>query len=294
MSSIIFAILAGISVTMQNSINGLMTPLIGAMGTSFTGFVIQLFLLLLYQFLKERKLISLKKVPPLYFSSGFIAAITVGTIGFCVSRMGSAVTTCCSVAGQMIMSALVDHFGLFGTQKHTFSGRRLPGFLLILSGVLSINLIGGSGIGEASLSFLFLAMCLGACAILIRTLNFRASQVTGSSIGGGIVNSLSGTVSGLFLFILTAGFKPDFSVYARIPASYYLAGVFGTSCLLFNIAAYQRQNIFYATIFMLIGQVGTGILMDILVFHSLSFGKCIGIAIILSGVLLDKLLTRQK
>ncbi len=290
MDSIIFAVLAGIAVTMQNSMNGLMTPVIGAMGTSAIGFTVQVILITTYQLLKERRMVSIKNVPPIYFSSGVIATITVGTIGVCVSQMGSAVTTCCSVAGQIIMSTIVDHFGLFGTKKKAFKLKRVPGFLMILGGVLIINLLGGSGANSVSLGYLFLAVFLGFCAIVIRTLNHKATQAAGSSIGGGFINSLSGMVSGWLFFFLVSGFHPNFSLLPQVPAICYLAGVFGTGSLLFNIFAYRKENIFYATIFMLLGQVSTGILMDVYMFHSLSSGKCIGIAIILVGVLLDKML----
>lgn len=79
-------------------------------------------------------------------------------------------------------------------------------------------------------------------------------------------------------------------MFPQIPIACYFAGAFGTGSLILNILAYRKENIFYATIFMLLGQVTTGILMDIYMFHALSVGKCIGIAIILAGVLFDKIL----
>ena len=294
MPSILFAMLAGIAVTVQNSLNGLMNPFIGAMGTSLVGFSIQLILLLLYQACVVRRRLSLKRVPLAYYSSGLIAVIVVGTIGFCVSRMGSAVTTCCSVAGQILMSALVDHFGLFGSPRHRFTKNRVGGFALILAGVLSINLVGGSSTGRAPLSLLLLALLLGCGAIVVRTLNHKSTQATGSMIGGGVVNSMSAAFFSLILFLATTGFHPDLSAFTAFPPAYYSAGLFGGACLLLNIAAYERQNVFYATVFMLIGQVATGIVADLLVFHSLSAGKCVGIAIVLAGVLMDKQRTRNR
>ena len=294
MFTILCAVLAGICVTLQNSLNALMNPFIGAMGTSAAVFVIQLVLLLAYQACVVRRRIRLRDVPPGYYSSGLIAVVVIGMIGYCVSQMGSAVTTCCSVAGQIIMSALVDHFGLFGSARHRFTARRVAGFALILAGVLVLNLAGGASAGRTPLQLLLLAVLLGCGAVVVRTLNFKATQATGSTIGGGIVNSLSGAFFGLLLYFIVHGFRPDLSAFTAFSPAYYTAGLFGGACLLLNIAAYARQNVFYATIFMLIGQVATGIAMDLLVFHALSAGKCLGMAIILTGVLLDKLLTRAR
>ena len=61
-----------------------------------------------------------------------------------------------------------------------------------------------------------------------------------------------------------------------------------------SIIAYKRLETFYATVFMLIGQICAGVVIDLLVFHALTWGKAIGIAMIVLGVLIDKLVTRSK
>ncbi len=293
MMPILFAILAGISVTMQNSLNGLMTPIVGAMGVSLAGFTIQTILMTGFQLGTEKNLSCLKKIPVIYYSSGLISTFVVGILGICVARMGSTVTQCCSVAGQILMSTIVDHFGLFGNKKHYFTVTRLPGFALILGGVLAMNLIGNNTSSNLPLPLLLIGICLGACAVMARTMNSRASQYADSAVGGGITNSVGGMASGLIFFLFMTGFHPDFSSFAQVPLQYYLAGAFGTACCLCNIAAYKNSDIFYSTIFMLMGQVVTGILMDICVFHTLSFGRCIGISIVFAGILMDKFLTRK-
>ena len=45
---------------------------------------------------------------------------------------------------------------------------------------------------------------------------------------------------------------------------------------------------------MLIGQICAGVVIDLLVFHALTWGKAIGIAMIVLGVLIDKLITHNK
>ena len=50
------------------------------------------------------------------------------------------VTTCLSVAGQLVISAVIDHYGMFHVPKVPFSARRIPCFMLILAGILLLNL----------------------------------------------------------------------------------------------------------------------------------------------------------
>lgn len=291
---VLFAIFAGITVTLQNSINGLMAPVVGAIGASFLSFTTQATLIFAYLTLIQHRLPSIRRARFPEALSGPLAMVVVGLIGVCVSRMGSAVTTCCSVAGQIIISAVIDHFGLFNAQIMRFKSRRIPGFILILIGVLSINLVGASDSARTPLPMLLLAILLGCCAVIVRTLNVKISDSVGSAIDGAFVNSFGGSLGGLLLFFALSGFHPNFSAYLTVPAYYYTAGVFGLACLLLNIFAYKKLDTFYATIFMLIGQIATGILIDLLFFHSLSFGKGVGILLIILGIVIDKLVTRNK
>lgn len=291
---VLFAILAGITVTLQNSINGLMAPIVGAIGASFLSFATQATLIFAYLTLIQHRLPSIRKARFPESLSGPLAMVVVGLIGVCVSRMGSAVTTCCSVAGQIIMSAVIDHFGLFNAQTMRFRPRRIPGFILILTGVLSINLVGASDSARTPLLMLLLSVLLGCCAVIVRTLNVKISDSVGSVIDGAFVNSFGGSLSGLILFFVISGFHPDFSAYLTVPAYYFTAGVFGLACLLLNIFAYKKLDTFYATIFMLIGQIGTGILIDLFFFHSLSFAKGVGILLIILGIVIDKAVTRSR
>lgn len=300
MIDLLFPMFAGICVTTQNSMNALLTPYTGPIGVSVLGFLVQSLLVSLYQLIRERKLPSLKAVPRVCWLSGLLATINLGVIAICVTIMGSAVTTCCSVAGQVIMSAFVDHFGLFGTARHRFSAKRIPGFVLILAGVLSLNLLGNSDVGNAPFLLLIAAVLMGAIAIVVRSLNHRASQIFGSPIAGGFINSVGGLIASLILFLgilvivpTVGGIRPDTASMLKFPPWLLVAGVFGTGSLFCNILAYRKLNILYATVFMLIAQVATGIVMDIFVFHTLSAGKLAGIAIILCGVLIDKLLTKN-
>lgn len=294
MSSILFAMLAGVSIAVENSLNGLMNPFVGAMGASLVCYAVQLIAFLVYLAVRRKEKVQLRKAPFVCYLGGLQGGVIMGVISFCVFRMGTAVTTCCSVAGQILLSALVDHFGLLGAKKQPFSPRRIPGFLMLLAGVLVINLAGGARTGDAPLWLLLTALLIGGTSVLVRLLNFRASQAAGSPIGGGMTNSIGGVAGGLLLYVLSTGLRPDLAAFGRIPPLYLFSGVLGAVCLLANVAAYRKSNVFYATVFMLIGQVGTGIVMDLLLARPLSAGKLIGIAILLAGVTADKLLTRKK
>lgn len=295
MSSIIFAIAAGAFIAAQSSVNGISTPVVGAIMVSAANFALQLLLLIIFQLVKEHYLPDLRKIPFICWCSGILATCCVAGMGFCVSKMGTAVSTCCYVAGQILISSAVDHFGLFGSNRHPFIAKKIPGLILIIIGVLSMNFIGSSSSGmTVPIPYLMLGVLLGVFAILVRTANARASAVCGTAVGGGMMNGLAGFVSSALVLFVMAGFRPDFSGIPSVWPYFVLASVLGVSSIQSNIMAYKNGNVFYATIFLLIGQVTTGILMDTFIFHALSVGKIIGIIIISTGVLLDKFLTREQ
>lgn len=294
---VILAILAGAVVSAQSSINGLMYPYVGPMGVVFLGNIIGIVFLILYSLIKERKMISLKGLPFYLYGGGILAVFVLGFSGYCVTVLGSAVTVCLSVAGQIIMSALVDHFGLFGTRRIPFVRKRIPGFLLILAGIAVINLGGGSdtaGVsGAAMLPMLLFAIIIGMVTVVIRLVNYKSSSYVGS-VGGGMVNFISGTILAFLVLLVSSGFSPEWGKFAEIPVVYYTAGILGALSILMNVAVYAKMEIFYSTILMLIGQIGTGILMDVFIFGTLSVVKCLGIAVVCTGIFLDKKLTLQK
>lgn len=97
-------------------------------------------LLILYILLAVRKKVTLRGMPWYLYSAGFFGVLLVSVSSWCVGILGAAVTTCLSVAGQLCMSAVIDHYGMFHVPKVPFSPKRIPCFLMILAGILLLNL----------------------------------------------------------------------------------------------------------------------------------------------------------
>ena len=64
----------------------------------------------------------------------------VVTSSYCIGVLGVSVVTCLSVTGQLVISAVIDHFGWFGVPRIPFNLKRLPCFALILAGLIIITL----------------------------------------------------------------------------------------------------------------------------------------------------------
>lgn len=73
------------------------------------------------------------------WSGGLLGAVYIMVSIVVAPRLGAATMIATIVAGQMLASLLLDHFGLVGYVPHALNGWRLLGGLLVISGVILIQ-----------------------------------------------------------------------------------------------------------------------------------------------------------
>ena len=116
-------------------------------------------------------------------------------------------------------------------------------------------------------------------------LSFLACQYAGL-LNGSLANVAVGGAASFILYLNLAAFTMS------NPAG-YLTGPLGALACVLNTVVYDKLKIFKATILIIIGQIGTGILTDLFLMGSLPLGKLAGIAVVCMGIAVDKRLTRQ-
>lgn len=82
---------------------------------------------------------TMKEAPVYAWIGGLMGAIYVSSIIFLVPRLGAALSFGLIVAGQLVFSLALDHFGLFGVPVQPVNWGRVLGVSLILAGVLVIQ-----------------------------------------------------------------------------------------------------------------------------------------------------------
>lgn len=114
-------------------------PLMG----SLLSFLIGLICLLIINFLTNyHALTSLKpfSVTPWYiWLGGLLGAAYVTCIIFVNQQQGVALTFALVVTGQIFISLIIDHFGLFGSTIQPISLSKIVGALLIIAGLFLIK-----------------------------------------------------------------------------------------------------------------------------------------------------------
>lgn len=136
---ILLTFLAGMGLVVQVSMNAaighaLGRPVLGAL----VNFIVGLIALTLYATairtpVPTREMIA--SAPAWAWLGGLMGAFYVAITTIAGPRLGAVVILAAAVAGQMIASLIVDHFGLLGFPEQPITAMRVLGVLLLCSGI---------------------------------------------------------------------------------------------------------------------------------------------------------------
>jgi transporter family-2 protein len=82
---------------------------------------------------------GIKTAPPYVWLGGLLGAFYVTIIVLAFPRLGPGLTFGLVIAGQMLVSVLLEHFNILVAQPHPISFMRLLGVVLVVAGVVVIR-----------------------------------------------------------------------------------------------------------------------------------------------------------
>ncbi|MBT3321761.1 MAG: DMT family transporter [Anaerolineae bacterium] len=133
---IFFGLLGGIAVGLQGPLSSLMSQKIGILESVFYihlgGTIAALIPLLFYG---GRNLPRWREVPWYALIAGVLGLGVIAAMSYMVPRVGVAPAVVLIVAGQLLVSVILDHYGLFGAALRPLDFTRALGLLLVFFGV---------------------------------------------------------------------------------------------------------------------------------------------------------------
>ena len=140
---ILLALAAGAMMPTQAATNNKMamvveSPILSAFISFFVG-TVALFVYVLISGAPIANLASVREAPAVAWAGGFLGAFFVTAAVTLVPRLGVAMTFSLIIAGQMIVTLVIDHFGLLGVPVKEVSLARVAGIVLIAAGVVLIR-----------------------------------------------------------------------------------------------------------------------------------------------------------
>lgn len=139
---IIAAVLVGLMMPIQAGLNAELTrllnhPLIGAFISLVVG-SIALFCLMLIQGFPFQEIKRIGEVPPVLFFGGILSALFVSSAIFFIPRMGATPMIAALITGQLLMSVIIDHYGLLSLTAYPLNLTRVLGVFLLFAGLFLV------------------------------------------------------------------------------------------------------------------------------------------------------------
>lgn len=141
---LLLAIFVGAMLPIQASLNAKMakfaaSPVIAALLSFLTGTIVLILYTLFTESNISAKLLSARYAPAYVWLPGLLGAFYVAGSISLLPRLGVALTFSLIIAGQMLVTIVVDHYGLLGVPLKTINLPRVIGILLIIGGVILIR-----------------------------------------------------------------------------------------------------------------------------------------------------------
>lgn len=133
--AVIVGLLGGVAVALQGPLASLMSQHVGTMESVFiihVGGALLAGVLLLA--IGGGNLGAWRSVPWYALGAGVFGLVVLSAVSYTIPRIGAATTVTLIVVAQLILSTLLDHFGLLGTSVRPIDLSRIMGITVLLLG----------------------------------------------------------------------------------------------------------------------------------------------------------------
>ncbi|WP_338108581.1 DMT family transporter [Caldibacillus debilis] len=139
------ALLGGAAIAVQSQVNGELGKKTGVIEASLINFAVgTLVLLMVVIFFGRGELSAAAAVPKWQLTGGILGAFYVLMVVFSVPRIGVTATLMSAIAGQMLLGAVIDHFGFFGGERDPMNGTKILALILLLFSLILFHSNHGS------------------------------------------------------------------------------------------------------------------------------------------------------
>lgn len=128
----LLALIGGMALAIQGQINGGLGKKIGVFEGAFFSFTLgSLALLFLLLFFGNGQISAISTVPKWQLVGGFLGAFFVLVQVLVVPKIGVSTTFLAVIIGQIILSVMIDHFGLFGAERRPIDFNKVGALILM-------------------------------------------------------------------------------------------------------------------------------------------------------------------
>ncbi|MGO5007485.1 DMT family transporter [Bacillus wiedmannii] len=141
MKGIVFAILAGVFITLQGTFNAKLSSHIGIWSTSIiTHLIGVLIATTVFLLKKEEKVAALKDVKKIYLVAGALGGLIICAETIAIHSMGVTLTAGTLMVAQLLTATLIEMKGLFQIKKIQMERYHVVGTIVMIIGIVVFNM----------------------------------------------------------------------------------------------------------------------------------------------------------
>jgi len=130
---VLLAIVGGIAISAQSSINGIYGEIVGTFESAFVSFFTgAMALIIVVLFVGDGNILHIFSVPKWQLTSALLGVFFIFVMVLVVAKIGVTATNVTAIIGQLFASMIVDHYGWFGKVQIDFDVKRWIGAALML------------------------------------------------------------------------------------------------------------------------------------------------------------------
>jgi len=137
MTGIITAIIAGAAMSIQGVFNTRLGEKTGVYEANVVATAIALICAIITMLVAGKGNISaVGEANKLYLLGGVLGTVITVTVMLAIGNLSPAYATAIILVSQLAVSALIDGFGLFGTEQAAFTWRKIIGLVVMIGGIV--------------------------------------------------------------------------------------------------------------------------------------------------------------
>ena len=136
-------------------------------------------------------------------------------------------------------------------------------------------------------SVILLGFLGGGVSVVSKALNYQAGNYLGT-FNGSLINYLLATPISLVILLAIEGGKLPVEGFFSAPWWAYLGGICGVAAMVINVYSLRRITLFQSTTLLLVSQLVTSVMVDLIFFGKMSLLKALGVAVLAAGVVWDQ------
>lgn len=281
------SVLSGFLIAVMVVVNGGLTEVYGAYSAAALIHAIGLIAMIGIILAKKEK--PFVRLPLHFYLGGVVGVATTVFTNLAYGRISVSAILGLALLGQSLASLTIDRFGLFHMPRRPFDKKKLFGLLFVLLGIVFML----QGFEAGALAAVTVSLLSGVTIVVSRSINAALSERTSVYVST-LYNYITGLAVCIMLLPLLARGEAGFIPFTASPQVWvYTGGLIGVAVVTLSNVIVTRVSSFYVTLLTFVGQVFTGILLDMLLTGAFAPENLFGGLFVAAGLTLNLYFDRK-